>query len=168
MEAVAHAAGHSAAHFADLRERHDARALPAGLFDELRSLLHFAPPLWVKPDKITGAPVKRTYGAWMRPVLAVLAKFKGVRGTWLDPFGHTAERRLERRLIADDERTVEELEHGLRADNLELAVEVATLPATIRGYGHVKRRNIDAAKTREAALLAQFRKPRVQPMQPAA
>jgi hypothetical protein len=78
------------------------------------------------------------------------------------------ERRLERRLITDCERTVEELEHGLRAGNLELAVEVGTLPATIRGYGHVKRRNIDAAKTREAALLAQLRNPRVQPVQLAA
>ena len=125
---------------------------------------HFAPPLWVKPDKVTGAPVKRTYGAWMRPVLKVLAKLKGLRGTWLDPFGHTEERQLERRLITDYERTVEELERGLRVDNLDLAVEVATLPATIRGYGHVKRKNIDAAKTREAALLGQFRKPRVQPV----
>ncbi|MGI8894968.1 MAG: indolepyruvate ferredoxin oxidoreductase family protein [Casimicrobiaceae bacterium] len=120
---------------------------------------HFAPPLWVKPDKVTGAPVKRSYGAWMRPVLKVLAMFKGVRGTLLDPFGHTEERRLERRLIADYEQTVAELERGLDAGNLALAVEVATLPATIRGYGYVKRKNVDAAKTREAALLEQFRKP---------
>lgn len=120
---------------------------------------HFAPPLWVKPDKVTGAPVKRSYGAWMRPVLKVLAMFKGVRGTLLDPFGHTEERRLERRLIADYEQTVAELERGLDAGNLALAVEVATLPATIRGYGYVKRKNVDAAKIREAALLEQFRKP---------
>lgn len=120
---------------------------------------HFAPPLWVKPDKITGAPAKRTYGAWMRPVLKVLAQFKGVRGTMLDPFGYTEERRLERRLIADYQRTVEELGCGLRADNLALAVEVAALPATIRGYGHVKLRNSDAAKGLESALLAQFRAP---------
>ena len=125
---------------------------------------HFAPPLWVKPDKVTGAPVKRTYGAWMRPVLKVLAKFKGVRGTMLDPFGHTEERRLERRLVTDYELAVEELERGLRADNLALAVEVATLPTTIRGYGHVKRQTIDAAKTRGSALLEEFRKPYVPPV----
>jgi indolepyruvate ferredoxin oxidoreductase len=71
---------------------------------------------------------------------------------------------MERQLIADYERTVEELERGLRADNLALAVEVAALPETIRGYGHVKRKNIDAAKAREAALLGQFRNPRAQPM----
>ncbi len=120
---------------------------------------HLAPPLWVKPDKITGAPVKRTYGAWMRPVLSVLARCKGLRGTWLDPFGHSEERKCERQLIIAYEATVAELERGLRVDNLALAVEVAALPATIRGYGHVKRRNIDAARSREDALLAQFRKP---------
>jgi indolepyruvate ferredoxin oxidoreductase len=140
------------------------REVDAAFEGDYKLRYHFAPPLWVKPDKVTGAPVKRTYGAWMRPVLKVLAKLKGLRGTWLDPFGHTEERQLERRLITDYERTVEELERGLRVDNLDLAVEVATLPATIRGYGHVKRKNIDAAKTREAALLGQFRKPRVQPV----
>ena len=140
------------------------RQVDAAFEGDYKLRYHFAPPLWVKPDKVTGAPVKRTYGAWMRPVLKVLAKLKGLRGTWLDPFGHTEERQLERRLITDYERTVEELERGLRVDNLDLAVEVATLPATIRGYGHVKRKNIDAAKTREAALLGQFRKPRVQPV----
>ena len=69
------------------------------------------------------------------------------------------ERRLERQLIADYERTVATLEGNLRADSLALAVEIASLPATIRGYGHVKRRNIDAAHAREAALLAQYRAP---------
>jgi len=113
---------------------------------------------------VTGAPVKRAYGAWMRPALALLARLRGLRGTWLDPFGHTEERRLERRLIADYERTVAELERGLTADNLDLAADVAALPATIRGYGHVKRGNIDAAKAREAALLAQFRKPSAAPV----
>ncbi|MFO1314718.1 MAG: indolepyruvate ferredoxin oxidoreductase family protein [Burkholderiales bacterium] len=120
---------------------------------------HFAPPLWVKPDKVTGAPVKRSYGSWMRPALAVLARLKGLRGTWLDPFGYTDERRLERRLVADYERVVAEVERGLAAANLATAVELAALPLTIRGYGHVRRRNVDAAKAREAALLGQFRTP---------
>jgi len=120
---------------------------------------HFAPPLWVKPDPVTGAPVKRTYGPWMRPALRTLAALKGLRGTWLDPFGHTEERRLERRLIVDYERTVDELLRGLSAANVALAAEVAALPATIRGYGHVKRRSIDAARTREAELMNVFRQP---------
>ena len=121
---------------------------------------HFAPPLWVGPDKLTGVPVKRSYGPWMRPLLATLAKLKGVRGTWLDPFGHTEERVLERRLIADYERTLDELERVLDAGTMALAVEIASLPASVRGYGHVKRRNLDTAKARERALLESLHKPK--------
>ncbi|MEO8755636.1 MAG: indolepyruvate ferredoxin oxidoreductase family protein, partial [Casimicrobiaceae bacterium] len=140
------------------------RQVAAAFEGDYKLRYHFAPPLWVKPDRITGAPVKRTYGAWMRPLLEVLAKLRGVRGTWLDVFGHTAERRLERQLVVDYERTVEELGRGLRADNVGLATEIAALPATVRGYGHVKRKNIVAAKVRETALLDQFRKSRVVPV----
>ena len=128
---------------------------------------HFAPPLWVKPDKVTGAPVKRTYGPWLRPALALLARMKRLRGTWLDPFGHTGERRLERQLVADYERTVAQIERGLGAGNLAVAVEIAALPLSIRGYGHVKQRTIDAAKAREEVLLAQFRAPAAAPATPA-
>jgi len=82
-----------------------------------------------------------------------------VRGTLLDPFGHTEERRLERQLIGDYERTMAMIESELRPDNFAVAVELASLPATIRGYGHVKRRNIEAARAREKALSAEFRNP---------
>ncbi len=119
---------------------------------------HFAPPLWVKPDRITGAPVKRVYGAWMRKPLAVLARLKGLRGTWLDVFGYTEERRLERSLVTAYEASVAALERELTERNLAVAVEIANVPATIRGYGHVKQRNIEAARQREKALFAQFRK----------
>ena len=137
----------------------------AGAFEgDYKLRYHFAPPLWVKPDKVTGAPVKRSYGPWMRHALKALARFKGLRGSWLDPFGHSAERKLERRLVADYERTMAELERGLSADNLALAVEIASLPAHIRGYGHVKHKSIDAAQAREAALLAQFRAPAAREM----
>jgi len=129
---------------------------------------HFAPPLWVKPDKVTGRPMKRTYGPWMRPALVLLARMKGLRGTWLDPFGHSEERRLERALVADYERTLDELERTLAPGNLATAVEIAALPASIRGYGHVKRRNLDAAKLREAELLERFRAPAVEALPVAA
>jgi len=125
---------------------------------------HFAPPLWVRPDKVTGTPVKRSYGPWMRPVLGVLARLKGLRGTPLDPFGFTEERRLERRLVADYERMVAEIEAALRADNLALAVDLASIPASIRGYGHVKRRNLEAAKARERTLLEAWRRPHERPV----
>ncbi len=129
---------------------------------------HFAPPLWVKPDAVTGAPVKRSYGPWMRPLLALVARCKGLRGTALDVFGKTAERRMERQFVADYERTVAELEGRLTLQNAALAVEIASLPATIRGYGHVKQRNVEAARAREAVLLARLRAPVPQPVAVAA
>jgi indolepyruvate ferredoxin oxidoreductase len=125
---------------------------------------HFAPPLWVRPDKVTGTPVKRSYGPWIRPVLGVLARLRGLRGTPLDPFGYTEERRIERRLVTDYERTAAEIEAALRADNLELAVDLASIPASIRGYGHVKRRNLEAARARERTLLEAWRKPLERPV----
>jgi len=133
------------------------RQVAASFEGEYTLRYHFAPPLWVKPDKVTGAPVKRTYGPWVRPLLAILARCKGVRGTMLDVFGHTEERKLERKLVTDYEATVETLLLDLHPDNLALAVEIANVPATIRGYGHVKRGNIEAARAREAALLAQLK-----------
>ena len=133
------------------------RQVKAAFEGEYRLQYHFAPPLWVKPDRITGAPVKRVYGAWMRLPLSLLARLKGLRGTWLDVFGYTEERRLERKILADYEATVASLERELTPSNLAVALEIASLPSTIRGYGHVKQRNIEAARAREQALFAQFR-----------
>ena len=120
---------------------------------------HFAPPLWARPDSTTGVPRKRAYGAWVRPLLALLARCRRLRGSALDVFGRTAERRMERALIADYERLMDEVCAGLCAENLDVAVELASIPATIRGYGHVKQRHAEAAKGREAELLQAFRQP---------
>ncbi|MCC6379636.1 MAG: indolepyruvate ferredoxin oxidoreductase family protein [Burkholderiales bacterium] len=140
------------------------RQVAAAFEGDYRLRYHMAPPLWVKADKVTGAPVKRSYGPWMRHALKLLARFKGLRGTWLDPFGHSAERRLERQLVADYERTIDELLRSLGRDSVELAAEIASIPASIRGYGHVKLRNLEAAREREAELLAAFRTPAAKPM----
>jgi indolepyruvate ferredoxin oxidoreductase len=77
----------------------------------------------------------------------------------LDVFGYTHERRTERALIGEYEKIVNELLEGLTADNLALAVEIASIPEFIRGFGHVKMRNLKDAKSREAALLTQWRSP---------
>ena len=133
----------------------------AAAFDGGYSLrYHFAPPLWVHADKVTGVPRKRSYGRWIRPLLRALAAMRGLRGSLIDPFGHTQERRAERKLIADYEQLIDEMERSLREDNYAAALELAGLPATIRGYGHVKLRNLQAAKAREAALIAALREPR--------
>jgi indolepyruvate ferredoxin oxidoreductase len=126
---------------------------------DFRLRLHLAPPLLAKTDPRTGEPKKREYGAWVLGAMRVLARFKFLRGSALDPFGRTEERRLERQLIADYERIIEELLAGLTRDNHATAVALAALPEEIRGFGHVKLRHLEAAKAKEAKLLAAFRAP---------
>ena len=118
---------------------------------------HLAPPLFARRDPATGEPRKARYGPWMMRVFAVLARLKGLRGTMLDPFGYTRERRRERALIDRYERTVASLLDGLDHANHALAVEIASLPERIRGFGHVKAKGIEEAQRREAELLERFR-----------
>jgi len=92
-----------------------------------------------------------------QPALGLVAKMRFLRGTSFDPFGHTAERRRERRLIKEYFETVEELLAGLRPENLGLAVEIASIPEAIRGYGHVKARAVEDAESERAALLERWR-----------
>ncbi|MDE2209305.1 MAG: indolepyruvate ferredoxin oxidoreductase family protein [Betaproteobacteria bacterium] len=118
---------------------------------------HLAPPVFNKPDPATGIPAKSTYGPWMMSAFRVLAKLKSLRGGPLDVFGRTAERKAERALIGQYEAMVDELLGGLAPHNYGIAVELASIPEHIRGYGHVKERHIADAKAREAALLERFR-----------
>ena len=119
---------------------------------------HLAPPLFARRDPVTGEPRKRKYGAWMQRAMRMLARMKGLRGTRLDPFGRTPERRVERRAIADFERTLDRLAADLDATNYALAVEIAQLPEMVRGFGHVKDRSRAEYEKKHAALLAQFRR----------
>ena len=118
---------------------------------------HMAPPILAKIDPVTGQQVKREFGPWMLPALRMLARFKRLRGTWLDPFGHSAERRTERALIGEYEALLDELLARLEPGNHALAVELARLPEQIRGYGHVKERQLEAARVKWAELLARYR-----------
>ena len=82
----------------------------------------------------------------MMRVFAVLARFKGLRGTMLDPFGYTQERRRERGLIERYEQVASSLIDDLDHTNHAVAVEIASLPDRIRGFGHVKSRSIEEAR----------------------
>jgi indolepyruvate ferredoxin oxidoreductase len=100
---------------------------------------HLAPPLFARRDPVTGHPRKMRLGPWIVPVFRCLARLKFLRGTWADPFGYTAERKLERRMIDEYETLLlSRLLPGLTAQNLALAVEIAGLPLSVRGFGHVK------------------------------
>ena len=121
--------------------------------------LHLAPPLLARRDPVTGEPRKTAYGPWIFKAMKVLARLKGLRGTILDPFGYTADRRLERQLLADYEALIMEIADGLEQANHCYAVELAGLPEHIRGYGHVKKENARKVGERQAELLNLFRHP---------
>jgi indolepyruvate ferredoxin oxidoreductase len=99
------------------------------------------------------------FGPWMMPAFRVLAKLKGLRGTALDIFGHTEERKMERRLVEDYERTIGEIIDGLSRDNHAVAVEIAGLPESIRGYGHIKAKSMLEARGTLDTFMARFRAP---------
>jgi indolepyruvate ferredoxin oxidoreductase len=118
---------------------------------------HLAPPLLASRDPVTGELRKRAFGPWMFVAFKLLARLRRLRGTAFDIFGRTQERRMERQLIVDYEAIVCELATVLTPDNHALAVEIASLPEQIRGFGHIKTRNVEKAKAREADLLGMLR-----------
>jgi indolepyruvate ferredoxin oxidoreductase len=117
---------------------------------------HLAPPGIARADPQTGQIRKIEVGSWSLPLLRLLAKFKFLRGSVFDPFGYAAQRKMERRLITEYEQLVEHMAQTLRPERLDLAVELASLPDGIRGFGHVKDRHVAAVKKREAELRQQW------------
>jgi len=120
---------------------------------------HLAPPMLPGRDAATGKPKKREFGSWMLPVFRGLKSLKGLRGTAFDPFGYTAERRLERRLIDEYRQMIDGLVDRLSDDNMATAIDLARAAYDIRGYGHVKHESIEAFQVRRDKLLASFDAP---------
>ena len=122
----------------------------------VRLSYHLAPPLLAKTNE-RGELQKRRYGPWMLSVFRGLARLKGLRGTALDIFGRTEERRGERALIDQYRESIEEVVSTLNAAKLTLALRIARITEEIRGYGHVKTRHLEAARPRWSALMAEWR-----------
>jgi indolepyruvate ferredoxin oxidoreductase len=115
-----------------------------------------SPPL-LAPKGPDGRPKKIAFGGWMLDAaFPMLAKLKGLRGTPLDIFGYTAERKMERGLIRDYEAGVAKLVGGLSAERLPLSVQIASIPEAIRGFGHIKEASVKPAKAEEARLWKQW------------
>jgi indolepyruvate ferredoxin oxidoreductase len=125
--------------------------------DNLRFEFHLAPPILARLDPATGLPRKMSFGPWILPAFALLAKLKFLRGTGLDPFGRSLERQTERKLIGDYETMLDEVLERLTPENHHLAVGLAVIPEKIRGFGHVKQKHLTAVKADEAVLFEQFR-----------
>lgn len=122
---------------------------------------HLAPPISAKRNA-AGELQKSRFGPWMLTAFRWLAKFKGLRGTALDPFGRNAERQAERALIGEYRECIDELLTTLTADRLVLAAKIARIPDDIRGYGHVKDRHLATARPKWAALMTEWRADRQQ------
>ncbi len=120
---------------------------------------HLAPPIIAPRDPETGLLVKKEFGPWLMTVFKLIAPLKVLRGTPLDIFGYSQERRTERRLIADYEAMIAKILDRLSPENHAAAVALASVPEHIRGYGHVKERHLAAAKESEAALWEAFASP---------
>ncbi len=123
--------------------------------------LHFHAGAWPfgRVDPATGKAVKREVGPWLMTAFAVLAKLRFLRGSVLDPFRNSAERRLERQLLAQYETDVADWIGRLDARNHAVAVRLASLPEKIRGFGHVKQEHAAIVYKEREELLAQFARP---------
>jgi len=133
------------------------RARIAAMFEgDYRLHFHLAPPLLAKRDA-KGHLQKKEFGSWMMPVFSLLARLRWLRGTPLDIFGYTAERRQERAAIGAYREMVGGFLDDLSPERVALMLELAHLPEKVRGFGHIKQANLEAAQQQEAELLRRLR-----------
>jgi indolepyruvate ferredoxin oxidoreductase len=123
---------------------------------DVRLRFHLAAPLLAHRDKVTGHLQKKEYGGWMIHVFRLLAQLKFLRGTALDIFGYTAERKAERKLIDDFLVMIEQRVAALKGKQIPTLVRLARLPETIRGYGHIKEQSIGKSLAEKARLEAEL------------
>jgi indolepyruvate ferredoxin oxidoreductase len=123
---------------------------------DVRMSFHFSPPLFARLDPATGRPKKYELGPWVRPLLRLLAKLKWLRGTKLDPFRWSADRRLERELKASYEALLDRIAAELDDARFEVALALAALPGDVRGYGPIKAAAAARARTAEGRLWEQW------------
>ena len=114
---------------------------------------YLAPPIFAKRDR-SGRLMKKEYGGWMLGAFKLLAKLKGLRGTSFDPFGRTAERKMERQLVEDYFAMIDQRIANLKPAQIPLLAKLARLPETIRGYGHIKEENARKAAAEKTRLEA--------------
>jgi indolepyruvate ferredoxin oxidoreductase len=135
---------------------------------DIKISFNLAPPLLSSGVDALGRPKKRAIGAWLMPVFRTVAKFRFLRGTALDIFGHSADRKLERELIAIYENDVAAVLGTLSPVTFDTAVELLSLPDRIRGYGPVKEKAAKDAGARHTQLVADLANPPTAPRQIAA
>jgi indolepyruvate ferredoxin oxidoreductase len=129
------------------------RELEATFEGDYRLSFHIGAWPFVRTHPATGAPIKGEAGPWVMHAFRLLARFRRWRGSWLDPFRRSPERRLDRRLLVDYEAEIERIVAALDAPGYDLAVKLASLPERIRGFGHVREASAVAVDREREALL---------------
>jgi len=122
---------------------------------KLRLKFHLAPPLLPGRDA-SGRPRKWAFGKWVLTLFRALTALKGLRGTAFDPFGYTAERRMERRLITDYRALISKIIARLEETNLATGIELASAAQDVAGYGPVKMAAVNAYEAKLRVLLERF------------
>ena len=117
---------------------------------------HLSPPIFYTQDKVTGHPLKINFGSWIMILFKFISLFKFLRGTYFDLFGYFEERKIERLLINNYKDRILEICSKLTIENYALAVEIASTPDQIRGFGYIKEKNIEIAKRCEDKLMSAF------------
>ncbi|HHK75007.1 MAG TPA: indolepyruvate ferredoxin oxidoreductase family protein, partial [Rhizobiales bacterium] len=123
---------------------------------DTRMTFQFAPPFIAHRDKSTHRLRKFRFGPWMMPVLRLLARLKILRGSLLDPFRYQPERKLERALIREYEQDMVSILEHLTPQNIQIAAEIAGLPASIRGFGPLKIQAAAKASEKRTEIFARF------------
>jgi indolepyruvate ferredoxin oxidoreductase len=126
---------------------------------DFKMSFNLAPPILAGKKDASGRPRKRVFGPWMMPAFRVLAALRVLRGTPLDLFGYSEERRMERNLIAGYERDVATVMKLLSPKTIDIAIELLSLPDQIRGYGPVKAASVAKAKVRYEQLAKDLANP---------
>ena len=117
---------------------------------------NLAPPIFSKKDPVTNKPIKSEFGPWILNIFKIISFFKFIRNTLFDPFRYLEERKIEYKLINDYRQLITKVCSNLSEKNYDIAVEIASNYNQIKGYGHIKKKNIEIAKSCEDKLMSAF------------
>jgi indolepyruvate ferredoxin oxidoreductase len=123
-----------------------AKQLAATFTGDYALTFHFAPPGLAHPGP-DGRPKKMRFGAWLWPLLKLLAKARGLRGSWLDPLRFGADRAVDRNMLSDYEADLALLIETAGSSNAQAEQQLlADWPSTVRGFGPLRRASADAVQ----------------------
>jgi indolepyruvate ferredoxin oxidoreductase len=132
------------------------RQLKRTFADGYRLEFTLALPFTKARDPDTGRPLRRRFGGWILPLMRLLQRMRWLRQTRWDPFAHSADRRLERNLIADYEAVLDIVLARLDEENFELAIEILSISDRIRGFGPIKQASAEQVQRERQRLLDRY------------